>query len=252
MISDAEVSDILAKLAGQLFPLERWLKDGQKYIPPNANALPWRRANAALSISSLRTIERLQRLIDGSGGDEHLRARWNKIMAAPLWMEPSLTRPADWRTQRKLDDLAVFAPVDSDNFVIATDDPKTKVKRPRARAEFYAVCWPLLKAAQAECLFPDDASWFDFAKNLYADALSAWPPTGAVKSSDFIRRFAKDVAICLLDMENPFFAADDEGDLWQRAVLIEAGEHRHRHNAYTTEQVKTAVNQFDAKLTSLL
>ena len=105
---------------------------------------------------------------------------------------------------------------------------------------------------QAECLFPDDASWLDFAKNLYADALSAWPPTGAVKSSDFIKRFAKDVAVCLLDLENPFFPTDDAGSLWQRAVLIEAGEHRFRHNAYKPEHVKLAVDQFEAKLTLLL
>lgn len=251
-ISDAAADDILSKLAQQLFPSERWLKDGQKYVPPNAAELPWRNGGPALSVTSLHVIERFEQLIDGSGLDDLLRVRWNKIMAAPLWLEPDLPHPADWRTQRKLDEAAVFAPVDSDNFVIAADDPKNKVKRPRARAEFYAACWPLLKAARAECLFPDDTSWLDFAKNLYADALSAWPPTGAVKSSDFIKRFAKDVAICLLDLENPFFTTDDVGTLWQRAVLIEAGEHRFRHNAYKPEQVKSAVDQFDAKLTPLL
>ncbi len=248
-ISDAAVREALLKLAQQIFPLATWTKD---YIPPNAADLPWRTAGQVLSVQSLRTVERFELLIDSDRGDEALRIRWNKIAAAPLWMEPNLPHPADWRAQRKLDDVAIFAPVDSDNFVIATDDPKTKVKKPRARLEFYAACWPLLMAAHAECLFPDDASWLDFAKSLYNDALSAWPLTGTVKSSDFVKRFAKDIAICLLDLENPFFPGGAEGELWQRAVLIEAGEHRHRHNAYEPKQVQAAVDQFDAKLTALL
>ena len=153
-ISDAAVGDILSKLAQQLFPLERWLKDAQKYVPPNAAELPWRNGGPALSVTSLHVIERFEQLIDGSGPDEHLRVRWNKVMAAPLWLEPDLPHPADWRTQRKLDEAAVFAPVDSDNFVIATDDPKTKVKRPRARAEFYAACWPLLRRHRPSAFSP--------------------------------------------------------------------------------------------------
>ncbi|MER8824382.1 MULTISPECIES: hypothetical protein [unclassified Mesorhizobium] len=251
MISDAEVRDTLTKLARQLFPLESWVKDGQKYVPPNAPDLPWRGSGPTLSIESLRAVERLDLLIE-SDSNEALRVRWNKIATAPLWFEPSLHHPADWRAQHKLDEAAAFAPVDSENFVIATVDPKTKLKLPRARSEFYAACWPLLMKAQTQRVFPDDASWLQFAKNLLADELAAWPPTEVVKSSDFIKRFAKDVAICLLDLESPFLPVDEQGELWQRAVLIEAGEHRHRHNVYNPEQVQEAVAQFDAKVTALL
>ena len=248
-IADASIRSALLNIAQQIFPLTTWTKD---YVPPDAADLPWRTAGHTLSLDTMRTIDRFEVLIDSNTDEEALRVRLNKIAAAPLWLEPSLPHPYDWRSRRGLDDMAVFAPVDSDNFVIGTEDPKSKTKKPRARAEFYAACWPFLTAALAESLFPDATSWLDFAKSLYGDGLSAWPSNAPVKSSDFIKRYTKDIAICLLDLENPFFSLNDTGELWQRAVLIEAGEHRHRHNAYTPAQVQITVDQIDAKLTSLL
>ncbi len=248
-ISDPSIRETLLNIAQQIFPIGISTRAN---LPPDAANWPWRASGQALSLTALHTIERFELLIDGQPCDEMLRVRSNKIATAPLWLDLVLPRPADWRTQRGLDEAAVFAPVDSDNFVIATEDPKSKIKKPRARAEFYTACWPLLKAAQATCLFPDATSWLDFAKNLYGDALSAWPPTAATKSSDFIKRFAKDIAICLLDQENPLLPADKAGELWQRAVLLEIGEYRHRHNAYDPKQVQAAVEKFDATLTPLL
>lgn len=251
-LADAGIRDILLKLAQQIFPLEKWMQDPAKYVPPEVSHLPWRADGQRLSLQSMRAIDRLELLIDAYPSDESLRVRWGKVAAAPRWLEQSLPYPIDWRAQRKLEDVAVFAPADSDNVMVAAVDPKTKLRTTHARPEFYAACWPLLRAAQVECLFPDDASWNDFAKSLFNDLLSAWPPTAPVKSSDFIKQLAKDLAICLLDMENPLFAATDEGDLWQRAVLIEAGEHRHRHNAFDVKQAEAAVEEMRKKLSALL
>ncbi len=249
-VQDPELGPLLLELGRTIFPLQEWLNDTGHYQPDDAAALPWRQS-PPLQIEDFHVLQRLSAMIE-DGADEKLRQRWLKIAAAPRWMEPLLPYPSNWRGARGLDETPVFAPADSDNVATTTEELRTRQRLPRARREFYELCWPWLLKSHAVHPTPDQQGWVDYATQLFTDTAAGWGKEAPVKSSDFMKRLAKDLAICLLDMENPTFSDSPADKYRQRAVLMEAGEYRSRANSYSPRDVQKRVDELERQLASKL
>lgn len=245
-ISDARRA-VLAGLAQAIFPLEEWLAT-KKYTPnpasliPPEPGLPWRPSDGAaatLSTASMEAIAAFEQML-ADGSDEALAPRWLMLKVHPLAFFQYGSQPADaWRKARNLDPAASFAPFAGPganmNYVVTAGD---KTLDPVPRAEYYEVCFSLLDRVVAGAGgVPTNGQKLSDA--LLKDAVPAWPSTETVSSQAFIKRFAADLMVTCMGQKNP--ALIDRPAIWQRAVLIEAGENRHVGNEYAPSQTAQGV-----------
>jgi hypothetical protein len=232
----ADLRDALSNLAAGLFGLDAWVKETDKYLPPNQN-LPWRAAGHTFAPADLAVIPFFENLLRESAGDDDLGVRWTAVAADPLKYSP-LPNAAAWRKNRGLADPK-FGIVASNNVWLT--DAAGKVV---SRATFYAPCWPLLQAVIAARQTAGPVDWAALARDLLANAAPQWPATSQPPSAAFIIQFTSDMLYAMLGMRNQA----PEG--WQRAVLVELGEYRHPGNEYSREDTAAAVKAFE-KLASL-
>jgi hypothetical protein len=247
------VRTILPALAEAVFAVQAWTK--QKPPPkfdqfiPALGSVPWRpvAADPTLGTASFDVVRFLEILADNDGANVALAPRWNAIKADPTkyFKTRSGQSPAQWRAGRGgLAPSAKFGAFDPDsnNFAFVTQASDGTPKDAVSRTDFYNLCWTPLVAAYELKPPSDTVSWIAFRDNLRSDQNAAWPTSNAVRSSAFIRQFTIDVLNACLGQKNGAIAAKDP--IWQRAVLIEVGENRHRGNCYTVEQAAQAVATF--------
>jgi hypothetical protein len=229
-----ELREILVNLAEGLFPLARWVAEPTKYVPPQSD-LPWRQAGQQLTPKRLGVIEFFENLLNGSAAEAELLARWAQVDAQLAKMTPD-SDLGRWRAARKLQVPPSFGLAQSANV------PLDGEGKPVARADFYALCWPLLVTAVAGRQPAGPDAWEALALELFNDRCPQWPISAGVKSSTFATQFAKDLLYAMLDMRTP------ASDPWRFALLIELGEHRRVGNAYTPEDVRKTVYALRARL----
>lgn len=251
-----EIKNILSPLAEAVLPLAAWIAR-KKYSPdptklvPSEGALPWRpeAEDPRLSTALLEAVQFFEAQFDGDAENQALAPRWLMLKSHPLaFFQPKQGSAEAWRQGRRLpspengplDPAPAFAPHEgtSANFAYVLIAPDQTLD-PVPRTAFYEACWIRLKAAYASVLPVDTPSWSNFASKLLNDQLAAWPANPPVKSSGFIKRFSTDILLATLNQHNG--ALSGKPLLWQRAVLIEAGENRHVGNEYTVGQVSAAV-----------
>jgi len=228
-----ELRDILNNLATGLFTLNAWVRDANKYKPPNVD-LPWRAQDHTFTPADLAVIPFFENLLRESSGDDDLGVRWAAITADPLKSSP-LPDAEGWRKNRGLTSDPKFGIVKSNN-VWLTDANGRII----SRATFYAACWqPLLFVVRAKNP-ANDADWEQLATDLLSNKVSQWPNTVQPNSSAFIAQFASDMLYAMLGQRN-----HPKIEEWQRAVLVELGEYRHPGNCYTREETDAAVATFE-------
>jgi hypothetical protein len=211
--------------------------------------VPWRPAGAepTLSTASFDIVRFLEILADNDGANVAIARRWNDIKADPTkYFKNRLGQSsAQWRAGRQgllpTTKFGAFDP-DSSNFPFVTQGPDGAPKDAVSRMDFYDACWTPLVAAYQLKPPSDAAGWIAFRDNLRTDQFSVWPTTNAIRSSAFIKQFTIDVLNACLGQRNSAITVNDP--IWQRAVLIEVGENRHRGNAYSVQQAARAVDTF--------
>ncbi len=247
------VRTILPALAEAVFPVLGWTK--QKPPPkydqfvPRLVSVPWRPVAADPTLIAFEIVRFLEILADNDGVNEALAPRWNAIKADPTkyFQSPSGQSPAEWRAGRaglRPDSkFGAFDP-DSSNFAFVTPSADGKMLKALSRKDFYDPCWTPLAAAYQFKPPGDPPGWIAFRDNLRTNQFpdSVWPASSTIKSPAFIRQFTLDVLRACLGQRNGAMTASDP--ILQRAVLIEAGENRHRGNAYTEQQADQAVATF--------
>src|SRR5262249_1714927 len=245
---------ILEPLAETVFPVAAWVAQKQ---PPRYDqfiasfaSVPWRPSGTppALSTANFEVVRFLEMLVDNDAANEGLAPRWRQIKADPssFFMSRSGQSMAAWRASRNgLDPSAIFAPFapDSNNFAFWVAAPDGKTRDPVSRKQFYETCWAPLGAAY-QSVSPGNADqWGDFSRKLWGNQFPLeWPSSNAVTSASFIIQFTVDVLNACMGQKNIAITADDP--LWQRAVLIEAGENRQPDYSYSVKEAETAVQTF--------
>lgn len=249
----------LSSLADVLLPFQDWLQTPGRYVPdplaliPSEKPLPWRSGPMSLNAASLGLIQAFEAWVDGDATDEALAPRWLMLKVHPTaFFQYQTTSVADWRKERGLLPDAAFAPfasfagaVPNMSYVLARPDSAGDPGDPVPAARYYDECFALLQAAiAAPGVF---TNWNDFVGKLKAN--TAWPTTARVSSLAFLKRFTCDLLIACMGQKNPALQGLDR--LWQRAVLIEAGENRHTGNEYGPAQTAHAVEALLDKFNSL-
>jgi hypothetical protein len=248
------IRTILEPLAEAVFPVGAWVAQRtppryDQFIAP-IGSVPWRTSGAppALSTNNFEVIKFLELLVDSDAANEALAPRWRQIKANPgsFFKTRSGQSMAEWRASRKgLEPSAIFAPFapDSNNFAFWVVAPDGKTRDPVSRKQFYDACWSPLDAVYQSAQPGNADQWGDFSRKLWASQFPAeWPSTNAVSSANFITQFTLDVLTACMGQRNMAITASDP--LWQRAVLIEAGENRHPNYAYSVKEADTAVQTF--------
>lgn len=231
-----ELEDILEKLAEGLFPLAQWIdgKISKNGYHPTVE-LPWRIPGQSLTPAALGAISFFEELLHKSREDAPLAIRWRQLAASdPVGASP-IPGLEEWRECRPNLQTATFGIAESDNSLLDAD------MQPTWREEFYQPYWPLLKAAihAADPQTPQD--WQVLAIKLFAGTSEHWP-VAELNSEVLVQQLASDLLYAMLGMCNP------APEPWQRAVLIELGEHRRVGNSFTLADVERFVADFVAKL----
>jgi hypothetical protein len=225
----------LVSLADALLPLADWLKADKKYVPPNADELPWRQnGGPPLNAKTLRVIDFLDGLIAETSGDVDLLDRFGDIAKNPLGLSP-LSDVHDWRAARGLDDQPAFGVVASNNVLIDASG------NPFARATFYKTAFDAFQTAAGNARLRGPIDWARFADALWVDASPFWTST-AMKASAFVTQFLKDVLYAVLSMRGP------ASEPLNSAVPTELGEHRRPGNRFEPDDAEDAVEAFRAKM----
>src|SRR5262249_15423026 len=133
-----ELRDTLNNLAAGVFNLDAWVREPNKYKPPDQD-LPWRAAGHVFTPADLGAIPFFENLLRESSGDDDLGVRWADVTASPLKFSP-LPNVGAWRKNRGLSGAPKFGITQSNN-VWLRDANGTVI----SRATFYTACWPLLK-----------------------------------------------------------------------------------------------------------
>ena len=246
---------IIENLAEISLPIQVWIDQPGKvpprydqFIPP-LQGVPWRPGGGTptLGVSKINIVGYLEIQADHDASNEALAPRWRQIKVTPTQFFKSRTgqTAAAWRTSRDgLNAVAQFGAFDpsSNNFAFFTQDQNGNPKDTISRKEFYDKCWePLVNAFNAAQ--PGNAqSWTAFLDGLRGNSLAPWPVTLDIRSSLFVRQFTIDLLIASLGQKNK--AISDADPIWQRAVLIEAGENRHLDHRYTVQEADLAVQTF--------
>jgi hypothetical protein len=235
-VFDEELKNILEKLAEGLFPLAQWIEDKisrNGYQP--AGDLPWRMPGRSLTPAMLGVISFFEELLRKSSEHAPLVARWRELAASdPVGASP-ISGLHEWRQRRPHLQTATFGVAESDNVLIDAD------MQPTWREEFYRPYWSLLKATIHAADPQTQEDWQTLAAELFAGTAKHWP-VAEPSSAAFVHRLARDLLYAMLGMRNP------APEPWQRAVLIELGEHRRVGNSFTLADVEGFVTAFLAKL----
>lgn len=251
----------LSSLADALLPFQDWMQ-AKPYVPdpsvliPSEKPLPWRSELKPLNAASLGLIQAFEDWIDGDATDEVLVSRWLMLKVHPTaFFQYSSASVSEWRAARGLSLDAKFAPfatfvgaVPNMSYVLARTDSPGDPGDPVTAARYYDECFTLLQSAiTAPGVF---TNWNKFVEKLKAaNTIDAWPITARVSSLAFLKRFTCDLLIACMGQKNSALQGIDR--LWQRAVLIEAGENRHTGNEYDPAQVAHAVEALLDKLNLL-
>ena len=115
-----------------------------------------------------------------------------------------------------------------------------------SRKTFYESYTPALRSL-SEILKEDQEHWEGVAEMLVNDNYGDWP-SEAQKSSAFIRQFRRDLIVAMMGMQDP--SPEEETARYQRALLIELGEHRRVGDAHTREKIRKATTAFAEMLTN--
>ncbi|MEQ6352560.1 hypothetical protein [Ralstonia pseudosolanacearum] len=238
----------LTALVNALLPLASWLET-KRYVPdaslliPPAGPLPWRTGPVSLDADSLALISAFEAWVDDDATNEALAPRWLMLKARPTAFFPyQVSSVPAWRAARGLSPDAAFAPFTGPganmSYLLARPGAPADSGDPVSRARYYDQGFALLQSAIDQAGGPI-TDWPAFANALLSNAAAAWPATAVVSSSLFIKRLTCDLLIACMDQKNPALAGRDP--IWLRAVLIEAGENRHRGNEYGPAQTAVAV-----------
>ena len=238
-----DLRSALENLATGIFPLQIWVNakiQANGYKPPNADALPWRKAgtNVSLSPVSIGALGYFDVLLqsDEDAQNSEVSDRWARLQ--PLKTVRGLKDRVKWRLDRGLAPAVSFGAVQSDN-VLVTEPVTGAPSKPSSRTEFYGQCWPLFRKV-IRGKPPTD--WIAFATELFNNANAAWPKTKEPTSQEFIKQFAKDLVNGMMGMRT------DADDPWKFGLLIELGQHRRVGNKYKDVNAKQSVDAFKAVL----
>ncbi len=233
---DEELKSILEMLAEGLFPLAQWIEDKISHDGYNPMGdLPWRTPGQSLTPAMLGAILFFEELLFTSRKDAPLATRWRQLAASdPIGASP-INGLEEWRQRRPHLQVATFGIAESDNILIDAG------MQPTWREEFYRPYWPLLKATVHAADPRTREDWQVLAAELFAGIAEHWP-VAEPNSGVFVQRLTRDLLYAMLGMRNP------APEPWQRAVLIELGEHRRVGNAFTLADVERFVAAFVAKL----
>ncbi len=237
---DHDLRNILEELIEGMFPLAAWIEDkvAKGGYKPHEH-VPWRDKGRSLSTRDMGAVEFFEELLGQSPADAPLADRFVQVLADPLSFSPYGKKTSDWRRSRKLDLVATFGIVASQNVIATTDG------EPVTRAQFYAPFWSLLRRAVNSANLRAPADWEVFAEELLSDASVYWPAGQPLKSSSFMKQFGRDILHALLNLRNP--AADP----FRVAFLEELGEHRRVGNSFTRDDVERFVQAFKERITAL-
>ncbi len=193
---DPELQEILANLAGGLFPLDSWIKN--KTFKPEGD-LPWRTGEGPLTPKAIGVLPFFDALVRESAGDAHLIARWHQLMSGPFVFSP-IRDMHEWRTRRGLEPEAAFGALESEN-VLSDFEGK-----PISRASFYAAYFPLLRQAVKTALAQGPIDWTVFAENLFKDEKDVpnpvWPSGQPRRPSNLMKQFSRDLLYAMMGMRN--------------------------------------------------
>jgi hypothetical protein len=235
---NSEARATLLGLAEGLLPLQDWINSPTKYVPQNANELPWRQGEA-LTHERLQTIAYVEWLVAASDADDLLLKRWDQIKQDPLAFCP-LPSARAYRDGRGLSQAPRFATVEAGNALADASG------RQMSRRHLYDQCTPILiktvrdaqkRLGKAER--PPAKFWTDLAQELHRGNCPEWRGVaGAPQSTLLTEQLLRDILTALLNgwLEVP--------PPWRYAVLIELGEYRRPGNAYARSDVKTALQTF--------
>jgi hypothetical protein len=237
-----EAHGALLGLAEGLLPMQEWLQDPRKYVPPNAAELPWRNGEA-LTHERLQTIEYVEWLIAASDADDLLLARWDSIKLNPLAYCP-LPSAREFREGRGLSQAPRFATVEAGNALADASG------RQMSRQQLYNQCSPILIAAVNKAQRrlgpatpPPSQFWTTLAQELHRGNCPEWRDVaGAPQSTLLTEQLLRDVLTALL---NGWLSVPPP---WRYAVLIELGEFRRPGNDYSRGDVQSALDDFTAAL----
>lgn len=224
--------DTLNNLAAGVFNLDAWVREPNKYKPPDQD-IPWRAAGHIFAPSDMAVIPFFENLLRESSGDDDLGVRWAAVSGTPLKFSP-LPNSNSWRKNRGLSETPKFGVVKSSN-VWLTDANGNVI----SRATFYMPCWPLLQRVVDARNTAGTVDWALLANDLLANKVPEWPNTAQPPSSGFLVQFASDMLYAMLGQRN--------SAAWQRALLVELGEYRHPGNEYSTGDAGKAVKQFETR-----
>jgi hypothetical protein len=229
-----ELSQYLDFLADGILPLTDWISS-KPYVPPNAEALPWRMSSpVALRPSQLGFLNFLEGLLNESSGDEELKVYFSTRAEDPLTFAPQDDVSA-WRALRGLSPSPNFGVVESDNLLIDVEG------HPISRIAFYRTYLPLFEYASRMATISAGeigVNWKEFSKSLLTNASPFWPKSLPRRSSTFVKQFGRDLLYAVLGMRNPV------PEPWRDAVLIELGEHRRIGNAFNPEDASSVLEAF--------
>jgi hypothetical protein len=239
----------LALLADAIFPIDAWMN--QKSYLPKLDTAPWRTGYELVDSIHLKAVDFIFDVLLKDPieevRDQQLAKRWAKLQADPPDAYSNLLDMRKWRSEHGLEKAPHFAPADSENFTVATDDknpnrPGEHAKRPLSRGELYTETLPHFYAT-AKATKPEN--WYRFCNDLVNNnnAQSGWP-NNVPSSSELILQFGRDLAIAFMSLRNT--------TPWQNAILVEAGEFRKKGNAYTLVELEQAREKFTAVLRLLV
>ena len=83
-----ELRDTLNNLAAGVFNLDAWVREPNKYKPPDQD-LPWRADGHVFTPADLAAIPFFENLLRESSGDDDLGVRWADVMTSPLKFSPA-------------------------------------------------------------------------------------------------------------------------------------------------------------------
>ena len=245
---DTQIRQILEKLGDALFPVDKWI--AQRKCHPNEAKVPyeiqfleptpWRdHCNPKLSMKTMGTIDFIETLLESPESSDQLVDRWNDLVEDPLKHSPH-DNPDKWRQDRGLASEARFGIFDSKNNWPADGPVFNGEGNAVSRKTFYESYMPALQSL-SEILKEDQEHWEGVAEMLVNDNYGDWP-SEYQRSSVFIRQFRRDLIVAMMGMQDQ--SSDTDKARYQRALLIELGEHRRVGDAHTRKKICAATAEF--------
>ncbi len=245
---DTQIREILEKLGDALFPVDKWIatrkKDADKakvpYCIPFLEPTPWRdECNPKLSMKTMRTMDFVETLLESPESSDQLVDRWNYLVKNPLKHSPH-DDPDKWRRDRGLASEARFGIFEARNNWPADGSVFDGEGNAVSRKTFYESYMPVLQSL-SEILNEDQEHWEGVAEMLVNDNYGDWPSKD-LKSSVFIKQYRRDLIVAMMGMQDQ--SPVEETARYQRALLIELGEHRRVGDAHTRKKISEATAKF--------